>query len=83
MALQGTMMVWCQQCGAYFTSDEEHVCPRCHCVAREMRCTRCGHTWTLSGRRLPKCCPSKRCKSPYWNRARMMQRKRKGDEDGL
>lgn len=72
------MVVWCQGCGAYFASDERHICPRCHIKAVTMRCTRCGHTWALSSDRLPQACPSKSCKSPYWDRERMVSRRRKG-----
>lgn len=75
------MVIWCSSCQAYYTADERHICPTCHQRSTEMRCYRCGHTWTLSSRRLPKACPSKKCKSPYWNRARTMGRTKEEEKE--
>ncbi len=33
------------------------------------RCERCGHTWVPRTERRPTICP--RCKSPYWDKARL------------
>lgn len=35
------------------------------------KCERCGHVWVpLNIEKPPKNCPNKKCKSPYWDRAR-------------
>lgn len=35
----------------------------------ERVCLRCGHTWSITQKKLPGTCP--KCKSPYWNKERM------------
>ncbi len=35
-----------------------------------LECLRCGHTWYPRTNRLPKVCPNRKCKSPYWNKPR-------------
>ena len=69
---QGRLAIWCVSCGRFFVADEfTGRCPRCGTTLTRMRCTRCQHEWDLKGTSLPKTCPSKRCKSPYWNRVRI------------
>lgn len=39
------------------------------------RCERCGHEWLPRGVRVPIICPS--CKTPYWDRPRERERRRR------
>ena len=36
------------------------------------KCERCGHEWAPRSEEIPIICP--KCKSPYWNRAKKVQR---------
>ncbi len=33
-------------------------------------CERCGYSWEAESAKLPKTCPNKKCRSPYWNKPR-------------
>ena len=35
-----------------------------------LTCLRCGYSWFPRSTQLPKVCPNRKCKSPYWNRKR-------------
>lgn len=35
-----------------------------------LSCERCGHSWEAESAKLPKTCPNKKCRSPYWNKPR-------------
>jgi len=35
-----------------------------------LSCLRCGHSWEAESAKLPKTCPNKKCRSPYWNKPR-------------
>lgn len=81
MTLQGQMLMWCASCRVFFPTSEasfDWTCPRCRQAVRTLRCYRCGHEWTPRAQSLPRCCAGKTCKSPYWNRARMVARGEKG-----
>lgn len=86
MGKKGMQVIWCRGCGKFFVHPDESApltCPVCRQKATVMRCSRCGHEWTLTSEKVPKCCPSKRCKSPYWDRARMLSRRKDADSEGL
>lgn len=76
--LQGERIMWCPSCNDWFRSPTrdpkdrsfDWQCPRCRMPIRKLRCSRCGHVWTPSGDLLPTACA--KCKSPYWNRMRVM-----------
>lgn len=38
----------------------------------KLRCIRCGHTWPPRTEKLPRVCP--KCKSPYWDRPRVLKK---------
>lgn len=40
-----------------------------------LKCTRCGYEWHPRKEQLPIVCPSRACKSRYWNRKRTLKRK--------
>jgi DNA-directed RNA polymerase subunit RPC12/RpoP len=40
---------------------------------KERRCKRCGATWTPRKKQKPVQCP--KCKSPYWNKKRVYQKR--------
>ncbi len=50
------------------------LCRSCHrnrhLSSQLITCTRCGHTWHISGKDLPLYCAG--CNSPYWNRKRQI-----------
>lgn len=78
--LMGQRVMWCPACNDWFKSppkgddpkgrDFDWTCPRCHTPIRKLKCTRCGYIWTPTGDRLPTACA--KCKTPYWNRTRVM-----------
>lgn len=37
-------------------------------------CERCGHKWVPRENEIPRVCP--KCKSPYWNKPRKLERNR-------
>jgi len=39
-----------------------------------LTCKRCGHTWKPRTENLPSDCP--KCKSPYWNKDRIIRNKK-------
>lgn len=51
------------------------TCPDCGRLLGSHTCTRCGHTWVPRMRTPAKVCPA--CKSPYWNKKRVIRRKEK------
>ncbi len=38
-----------------------------HIERFDCSCTRCGHGWIATTKKLPKRCANPRCRSPYWN----------------
>lgn len=51
------------------------------------RCNRCGHEWLPRdranyGKTLPKVCPYRKCKSPYWNTPRQRNVSKKAKRKG-
>ena len=81
--MKGRMVVWCADCRVWSPVREPterapymNVCPRCGRWLRTWRCTRCGHEWTpRTPMRPSRVCPG--CKSPYWNRERTLNRRRR------
>ena len=67
---------WCSGCHAYYRCDESDytgTCPACNVWNSQHRCSRCGHEWRSNLAfygRTSRVCP--KCKSPYWNRERVM-----------
>ena len=56
----------------------EVECKHCHKKFEvEYKCTRCNHTWTPRENKQPKVCPNPKCKSPYWDRERVRDLKKK------
>jgi predicted amidophosphoribosyltransferase len=44
-------------------------CPHCG-KGISLKCERCGYEWIPRSNTLPKVCPNRKCKSPYWDRER-------------
>lgn len=42
-----------------------------------LKCLRCDHKWSPRRPEKPRICP--KCKSPYWDKARLGNNKRKGE----
>lgn len=78
---KGRLMVYCQNCNKYYIMNDEQfnwTCPGCGALMLCMRCTRCGYKWNVRKTgKLPKICANEKCKSPYWNRERILNRKGK------
>lgn len=72
--------MWCSACDRFIAYPEgkfSGTCRRCGDRMIKRRCTRCGHEWSpQSWDSVANRCP--KCKSPYWNRARMADRKEEG-----
>ena len=46
-----------------------HVIVIVTCTVIKCTCERCGHTWDVpDGQRIQRCCPSKACRSPLWDK---------------
>lgn len=57
-------MVTCPNCGKDFDLNQK------------LKCLRCGHEWYAKDpNKLPKVCPNPKCKSPYWDRERIKEKK--------
>lgn len=72
---QGKLRLWCEECQGWFTVEGEYDgrCPMCGGTPQSARCTRCGTIWHPRrplGEAMPTVCSL--CKSPYWNRERMV-----------
>ena len=81
---QGDLVMWCQDCETFVSYPDgkfDNGCRKCGETMVRRKCYRCGHEWVPNARgSVPARCP--RCKTPYWNRARVVAAKRRDDEDG-
>ena len=81
---KGEFVMWCQDCQEFVAYPEgtfDNVCRRCGEPMVRRKCIRCGHEWTPRKRgHVIERCP--RCKSPFWNRTRVMFVGKGGKDDG-
>jgi len=73
---RGRLKLWCDECRDWFTPAMPYDgrCPRCGSRVIKMKCTRCGGEWYMRDpSRMPETCT--KCKSPYYNRERMKDRR--------
>lgn len=67
---------YCESCQKWYmvkNTDELFTCPSCRTIQKKAKCNRCGYTWELHRNRYPANCP--KCKSPYFNKQRLQDRK--------
>jgi len=67
---------YCPICEKWHDSDnnEFKACPLCNSDIREVKCNRCNHVWTPRKGNYPTICANPRCKSPYYNKERNLEK---------